>query len=376
MTYSSKSAKNDLSIICTMIAQIHQGKGFGGLVSYANDILKKDTQILASEGVSLTSNATITASFKAQAKARPNVKNCVGHISLSFSPEDYEKLSDVEIAGIAREYMRRMGIVNTQFVIFQHKDQPHPHVHIVYNRVDNNGNTIKGDSNFKKSAAITKVLTRKYGLTFGKGKDKVRRERLKGKDAIKYRLFDTITAALKDCITWQQLRHAIAAKGISLDFVRNSDGSVRGVTFTDNEHHVTFAGGKLDRSLTFGSIDKHMVNMYQITDDPNDRPEFYPHNDAEYIAHLTRQYGQDLQGIHGTPTDSIEDAFSHTPTSGQDGSSSSDSGIGAAVTEVLLQPHVAPTSGGGGGSPSGGWRDDDDEEKSKENSYVPRKRKR
>ena len=199
---------------------------------------------------------------------------------------------------------------------------------------------------------------------------------MKGKDAIKYRLYDTITAALKDCITWQQLRHALADKDISLDFVRNSDGSVRGVTFTDNEHHVTFAGGKLDRSLTFGNIDRSMVNMYQITDDPNDRPEFYPHNDAEYIAHLTRQYGQDLQGIHGTSSDSIEDAFSHTPTSGQDGGSSSGSGIGAAVAEVLLQPHVAPTSGGGGGSPSGGWRDDDDEEKSKENSYVPRKRKR
>ena len=30
-----------------MIAKIHQGKGFGGLVGYANDILKKDTVIIA-----------------------------------------------------------------------------------------------------------------------------------------------------------------------------------------------------------------------------------------------------------------------------------------------------------------------------------------
>ena len=47
-----------------MIAQISSGEGFGGLVSYANDILKKDTVIVASDGVSLTSNATITASFR------------------------------------------------------------------------------------------------------------------------------------------------------------------------------------------------------------------------------------------------------------------------------------------------------------------------
>ncbi|MBP1539555.1 MAG: relaxase/mobilization nuclease domain-containing protein [Prevotella sp.] len=358
-----------------MIAKIHQGKGFGGLVGYANDILKKDTVIIAAEGVSLTSNATITASFKAQAKARPNVKLCVGHISLSFSPEDFHKLTSQQIEEIAREYMRRMGIVNTQFVIFRHQDQPHPHVHIVYNRVDNDGNTITGDSNYSKSAAITKALTRQYGLSFGKGKKNVRRERLKGKDAIKYHLYDIIIAALKDSITWQQLRKALSAKGISLDFVRNSDGSVRGVTFTDNAHHVTFSGSKIDRSLSFGSIDKNMVNIYQINGDPNDRPEFYPHYDTEYITHVTQQYGEYGQDRHASSSNGIEETFTYTPSSGKDGGTSSGSGIGAAIAEVLLQPHVIPSFCGGGSSSSKD-DDDDDKEKDKNKYYIPRKRKR
>ena len=153
-----------------MIAKIHTGNNFGGLVNYANDIVKKDAVVVASYGVSLTSNAAITASFKAQAKAHPGVKNFVGHISLSFSPNDKEKVNNDLMAQIAREYMRRMGIVNTQFVVFRHQDQPHPHVHIIYNRVNNDGDAIMGDCNFRKSAAITKALTREYGLTFGKGK--------------------------------------------------------------------------------------------------------------------------------------------------------------------------------------------------------------
>lgn len=85
-----------------MIAQISIGEGFGGLVNYANDNAKKDTVIIASEGVNLSLNATITASFKAQAKARPTLHKFVGHISLSFSPEDLEKLDDKKIAEIAR----------------------------------------------------------------------------------------------------------------------------------------------------------------------------------------------------------------------------------------------------------------------------------
>ena len=52
-----------------MIAQISIGEGFGGLVNYANDIAKKDTVIIASYGVNLSSNATITASFKASSAA-------------------------------------------------------------------------------------------------------------------------------------------------------------------------------------------------------------------------------------------------------------------------------------------------------------------
>ncbi|MCI5917008.1 MAG: relaxase/mobilization nuclease domain-containing protein, partial [Bacteroidales bacterium] len=178
------------------------------LVNYANDIAHKHTVIIASAGVSTTSNATIVASFKAQARMRPSLKNFVGHISLSFHPDDTPRLTNEFMAEVAQEYLRRRGIVNTQFVIFRHHDQPHGHVHIVYNRVDNDGNAIKGDCNFRASAAVTKALTREYGLTFGKGKRDVRRSHLKGRDAVKYQLYDTISAVLSHCHDWQTLRTA------------------------------------------------------------------------------------------------------------------------------------------------------------------------
>ena len=184
--------------------------------------------------------------------------------------------------------MRRMGIKNTQYVIFRHFDQPHPHIHIVYNRVDNDGNGIKGDTSYTKSAAITKALTRQYGLTFGKGKDKVRRERLKGKDAVKYRLYDTITAALKDCVTWDELRKLLATKGITLDFVRNSDGSIRGVTFTDSKLKLTFAGSKIDRSLSFANIDRHMYQIVQFDDrQDEEHMQFHQEQPSTSTMHLT-----------------------------------------------------------------------------------------
>lgn len=56
--------------------------------------------------------------------------------------------------------------------------------------------------------------------------------------------------------------------------------------------------------------------------------------------------------------------------------SSSGSGIGEAIVDVLLQPNVAPVSSGSGGGASGGWRDDDDDDEKNKHSYKPRKRGR
>lgn len=239
-----------------MIAQINTGRGFGGLVNYANDMAHKNTVIIASAGVSTTTNATIVASFKAQARMRPSLKDFVGHISLSFHPDDTPRLTNEFMAEVAREYLRRRGIVNTQFVIFRHHDQPHGHVHIVYNRVDNDGNAIKGDCNFRASAAVTKALTREYGLTFGKGKRDVRRSHLKGRDAVKYQLYDTISAVLSHCHDWQTLRTALAARGITMHFVQGDDGRICGITFTDNSRGVTLSGSKIDRSLSLVQLSR------------------------------------------------------------------------------------------------------------------------
>lgn len=354
-----------------MIAKIKQGKGFGGLVSYANDIKNKDTNIIAFEGVDLSTNKSIVASFNIQAKARPTLKAYVGHISLNFSPEDYRRMSDELIAEISRKYLQRMGIVNTQFVIFRHHDKAHDHVHIVYNRVDNDGNAITGDSNFKKSAAITKALTREYGLTFGKGKKNVNRDRLKGKDAAKYRMYDLITAALKDCRTWDSLRQVLFKKGITMDFIRKVDGSVKGISFSDG--NVTFSGGRIDRSLTLGNIQKVLTDERQAV------------NAVENIGNEDCTAKEVADGMDNTKSSSYSTSSSSlysdngeklSIADGEDISTTNDTGdtsagmsdVVGAVTELVLQPHFVPSVGGGGGSSRS---DDDDKDKKK---YKPRRR--
>ena len=239
-----------------MMAQLIQGSGFNGAVAYANKVVDKHATILSHRGVNLTSHSALVNSFEIQRMMNPSVKNYVGHLVLAFSPRDRHRMTSELMNKIALEYMDMMGLSHTQYAIFRHRDQPHDHVHVIYNRVDDNGNPITTDTNFRKSIAVTKMLTKKYGLTWGKGKENVRRDRLKGKDKSKYAIYDAVKAALRHCKSIEQLRTELARRGIDMRLRTDAFGKITGVSFSDVKS--SFAGSRIDKSLKWHIIARQL----------------------------------------------------------------------------------------------------------------------
>jgi len=124
-----------------MMAKIVKGKSFKGVINYVLDKAKQ-TELLAAEGIRYKSRESIIRSFVTQTGLNPKVSKTVGHISLDFSGQDKDKLTNAKMIQIAKEYMEKMGITNTQYIIGRHHDKEHPHIHIVFNRIDNNGKAI------------------------------------------------------------------------------------------------------------------------------------------------------------------------------------------------------------------------------------------
>ncbi len=91
-----------------MIGKLKKGSSFGGCIRYVTG--KDEAKILASDGVLLGTNAEMTQSFELQRQLNPRIKKPVGHIALSFKPEDKPRLTDEFMAKIALEYMQMMGI--------------------------------------------------------------------------------------------------------------------------------------------------------------------------------------------------------------------------------------------------------------------------
>ena len=159
-----------------MIAKIVKGSSFKGCVQYVTG--KDNATVLASDGVLLGSVSEIADSFEYQRLLNPRCSKPVGHIALSFKPEDKDRLTDEMMTKIAREYMELMGIRDTQFLLVRHHNTANPHCHLVYNRVDNNAKTISDKMERRRSEKVVKQLKDKYGLTYSDGKGQTRTERL------------------------------------------------------------------------------------------------------------------------------------------------------------------------------------------------------
>lgn len=241
-----------------MIAKIVKGSSFKGVVNYILD-KEKDAKILICDGLFVENKNTIAMSFDAQSKMNPKVTKPVGHISLAFHKEDEHRLTDRAMAGIALEYLKEMGITDTQVLIVRHFDKEHPHVHIAFNRIANNGRTISDRNERIRSARICKELTKKYNLYFASGKERVKQHRLKEPDKTKYGLYSILKSEVSRCGDWQQLAANLEKQGVDMRFkYKGKSDEVQGVVFTMNGY--SFSGSKIDRRFSFSKIDAALDN--------------------------------------------------------------------------------------------------------------------
>lgn len=260
------------------------GKSFKGCVEYC--MLKEGAVVLDADGLRIGEVAHTIADFNMQRKIRPGLGQAVGHIALNWSPEDAPKLTNELMVSIAKEYLKKMKISNTQVLMVRHHDTDHDHLHIVYNRVDNEGRTISDANQRWNNVKVSKALTLTYGFHIAKGKDRVNRHRLKGADKAKYHIHDQIKAILPTVKSMEELQKQLAKQGISMLYKYKSGTlEVQGISFGKGEYK--FKGSEIDRTLSYGKINKTITDQVQEQQQKERRPQ--PKSLADELREIIEQ---------------------------------------------------------------------------------------
>ncbi len=268
-----------------MIAKIVTGASFGGCTAYAYG--KDQAEVIAHDGIIPDDPKIAAKCFEIQSQLNPRVSKPVGHIAISFKPEDKPRLTNEFMVQVAKEYMEKMGINDTQYVIVRHHNTPNPHCHLIFNRVDNNGKRISDSNWLKRNVRVCKELKQKYGLTFGEGKSQTRTERLRPNERTRYEMANDVRSALKDSRSWKDFSNNLKAYGINAQIKFRSGTHIpQGLSFIRDG--TTFKGSSLDRSLGFSRIDKILTGGMNIDNSgQSQNPSMYESRSHEQDHSMT-----------------------------------------------------------------------------------------
>ena len=236
------------------------GDNFPGAVDYQytgrlDAPSDKQPLILFAVGVRTDNAQVMAADFAWGCTLNPNVSNPVWHTSISFNPSDAEQMTNEKMLAVAQDFRKELGLLGTQCVIFRHFDrEDNQHLHILVNRVADDGHTIPDGRNFYHSKLATEKLCQKHGLTPAAGQrpELQHPERIVGAyDKAGAEIRQAIAYGLQTACERAQLWQELEKKDITVT------ESSRGVTFSKDK--FIFSGSQVARGYSLGGIDQQLA---------------------------------------------------------------------------------------------------------------------
>ncbi|OXA73734.1 relaxase [Flavobacterium aquidurense] len=159
-----------------MVAIIKTGHSIHNIFNYNENKVKQGVAECIGEGnypvdVDKMSTTMKLNRFLKQVSLNDNVKRSSVHISLNFDPS--ENYSKEKLMDIANTYMKKIGFGEQPYLVYQHHDSAHPHIHITSIKVKADGSRIDMHNIGRNQSEIArKEIEKSFGLVIAEGRRK------------------------------------------------------------------------------------------------------------------------------------------------------------------------------------------------------------
>ncbi len=215
-----------------MISKLTYGNSVFGIISYNEDKVKSGTAkaIFASnfpKEIDALSFAEKIEHFKNFTDLNTRTKRNAYHFAVSFSPKDLPLLTKELKENVVIDYMKGVGLEDQPYLVYEHFDTDHPHMHIVTTNINDEGKRIDIYRNVhEKSESIRKSIELNYNLTIAENStidiDTIPdiEQRLKyGKQPTKANLSKAVSIAIKEYKPSNilELKQVLSKYGVTID---------------------------------------------------------------------------------------------------------------------------------------------------------------
>lgn len=157
-----------------MVAKVNSGRDIHGILNYNENkvtqgVAKCIHENLFGQEVSKLSFSTKLKGFENFMNLNRRATTKAVHISLNFHAS--EKLSEDKLTSIASTYMDKIGFGSQPYLVYQHFDAAHPHIHIVTTNIQRDGKRIElYNIGRNQSEKARKEIEQEYNLVKAAGR--------------------------------------------------------------------------------------------------------------------------------------------------------------------------------------------------------------
>ncbi|MWB95002.1 relaxase/mobilization nuclease domain-containing protein [Flavobacterium sp. GA093] len=158
-----------------MVAIIKTGSSVHNVFNYNENKVKQGVAQCIAEGNYPVDLEQMNISMRLnrllkQNALNENVKRNSVHISLNFDPSE-STLSREKLIAIAHTYMEKIGFGEQPYLVYQHHDAAHPHIHLVSIKVKPDGSRIDMHNiGRNQSETARKEIEKSFGLVEAQGR--------------------------------------------------------------------------------------------------------------------------------------------------------------------------------------------------------------
>ena len=227
-------------------------------------------------------------------------KNNTISIVLSPTINDSIKMNNEQLKALTKDFLKGMDLdpKTNQFIAFVHTEKEHKHVHIILNRVKQDGTLIKDSFISKKAQFTAHEMALKHGLTSAKELKKVKEQERKRfykevRNLIKKSHYLVLKEKPKNLKIYQ---NEMLEHGIKVNPTINKQGNIQGFRFLHKASGADLKASEVDRNLKLNQLfsieklsNKSEVNELVISQDYNLNNSLF----NEVISQLSVIYGED-----------------------------------------------------------------------------------
>jgi len=183
-------------------------------------------------------------------------------ISIVISPSSEKEFSKAELRDIARTHLKGLGLENNQYLATVHQSTGQTHIHIIANRIDEQGKAVSDSFISKRSQDISEKIAQEKGLLTAKDWKKVNDLTIL---PVKEEIKQTHDFAKSKAHNFSQYSEFMKGRGVEVIPTINKQGNMQGFKLHHEQSGMTFKASDIGKNTGIKDLLQNRVKIPNLS---------------------------------------------------------------------------------------------------------------